>query len=239
MSEAIKIVLVDDHEIIRSGIRFLLESEPELVVIGEASNGIEALEKVKELQPDLLIIDIQMPVLNGIDTIARMVSDKEINTKAIVLSMHDDEQYIIKSIECGASGYLLKDSGKQEFLKAIKSVHGGQKYFSGDISNILVSHYLNSSKGSIRATGAGFGQPLNPAARVDTFNLTKRELQILSLLYNGHNNKDIATQLDKSIRTIETHRFHIMKKMQVSNVMELFRKVDEFPDFKEFLKSAL
>lgn len=216
-TDTIKIILADDHEIVRKGIRLLLESEGDIDVVAEASDGEEAIEMVRKYHPDMLIVDIRMPVLNGIDTTARIKKEFP-EVKVLVLSMHDDEEYIVKSIDNGADGYLLKDTNKPEFVKAIHATHEGHKYFSGDISDILVNRYLSAKSGS--STSKEADKP------VSDYQLTKRERQILKLIYIGHSNKAIADQLDKSVRTIETHRFNIMKKLDVNNITELLRKVD-------------
>ena len=140
--EPVNVVLADDHELVRHGIKTLLESDGHVKVLGEASNGIEAIEKVKDLDPEILILDIRMPIMNGLETASKIKAVAP-NTKVLILSMHDDEQYIIQSAESGAAGYLLKDTSKQEFMKAITTIKEGHKYFSGDISNILVNNYLN------------------------------------------------------------------------------------------------
>ncbi|MFY0652657.1 MAG: response regulator transcription factor [Cyclobacteriaceae bacterium] len=218
--DPVKVVLADDHEIVRNGIKTLLESEGEIEVLGEASNGLEAIERVKEHNPEILITDIRMPIMTGIEATAklRVISP---DTKVLILSMHDDEEYIIKSAESGASGYLLKDTNKQEFIKAISTIRDGHKYFSGDISNILVNNYLNIKEGRI--------SPTSESTVKQDYGVTKREKEILQLVYKGVTNKDIAEMLGKSVRTIETHRFNIMKKLQVSNITELLRKVDAEP----------
>lgn len=213
----IKVILADDHVIVRNGIKILLESDGEVEVIAEASNGLEALEKVRQHQPDILISDIKMPIMNGIEATSKL-KDVAPNTKALILSMHDDEEYIIKSVESGASGYLLKDTTKEEFSKALRAILEGQKYFSGDISNILVNNYLNIKE------QPPVGKKLKKME--NNYHITKREKQILQMVYGGHSNKSIADELGKSIRTIETHRFNIMKKLEVSNITELIRKID-------------
>jgi len=219
----IRVVLADDHEIVRNGIKILLESEGEMQVVGEASDGREALKECEDKHPDILIVDINMPNMNGIETIRQLKSHSP-STKALVLSMHEDEEYILQSVEVGAMGYLLKGSSKQEFLKAIHSVQKGEKYFAGDVSAILVQHYLSMKN---RGTTAA------PAATVGTGSLlTRREKEILNLIYHGKSNKDIAERFDKSVRTIETHRFNIMKKLEVGNVLELMRKIDKEPHLK-------
>ena len=220
--DSVTVILADDHQIVRNGIKVLLENEGQIEVIDEAANGIEALEKCKESRPDVLIVDIRMPVMNGIETVKNL-PDYSPSTKALVLSMHDDEEYIIQSIEGGASGYLLKDSSKEEFIKAINAVSEGEKYFSGDISSILVNNYLNIKNRPARTPHTGPGED---------YHLTKREKEILQMLYKGVNNKEIAGQLGKSIRTIETHRFNIMKKLGVNSVMELMKKIEQEPALK-------
>ena len=218
--ENIRVLLADDHQLVRNGIRNLLEDEKEIEVIGEVSNGQEALEVVSRLLPDLLIIDIRMPVMNGLDA-TRKLTASGLPTRALILSMHDDEDYILQSIDCGASGYLLKDTSKEEFMKAIRVIYKGEKYFSGDVSKVLVSNYLNVKEKKV---------PQDDTSQ--QYDITKREKQILGMIAEGAGNKEIAEQLGKSVRTIETHRFNIMKKLRVSNVVELLKKLDEEPGLK-------
>ena len=222
--EIIKVILADDHGVVRSGIKSLLETEKDIEVIAEASNGQEALEKVKTLRPDLIIIDVRMPVMNGIEA-TRKIHEEVPATRVLVLSMHDDEEYVLQALECGASGYLLKDASKEEFLKAVKMVYQGEMYFSGELSGLLVS---------------GFRKKTAPIASEvsDAYDLTRREKQILSMLTRGINNKEIADKLDKSVRTIETHRFNIMKKLKVNNVVELLKKVENERGLKELINNA-
>jgi two-component system, NarL family, response regulator DegU len=222
--EDINVVLADDHVVVRNGIKMLLENEKEIKVIGEASDGIEALDAVKRLQPDVLVIDIRMPNMNGLEATSKL-KDYSDKTKALILSMHNDEDYILQSVESGASGYLLKDSTKEEFLKAIRSISQGGKYFSGDISNVLVNSYLTVKN----------PKPVGPNSDGNDYELTKREKEILKLIYEGEGNKEIAEQLNKSVRTIETHRFNIMKKIKVGNVVELFKKVEDEPALRKSL----
>ncbi|WP_215223309.1 response regulator transcription factor [Echinicola shivajiensis] len=225
--EKIKVVLADDHVVVRSGIKNLLENEGEVEVIGEAANGEEAIQLVKEVTPDLLIIDIRMPVMNGLDATKKLNQLKD-PTKVLILSMHDDEDYILQSIECGASGYLLKDTSKDEFMKAIRTIFQGGQYFSGDISQVLVKSYLNVKDRKVTKN----------IVPTNTYDITKREKQILKMISDGIGNKEIAEQLGKSIRTIETHRFNIMKKLKVSNVVELLKKLEEEPGLKQHIESA-
>jgi len=214
----IKVALADDHEIVRYGIKMVIEDDPELQVIWEASDGQEAVEKMKKTTPDVLIADIRMPLLNGLEVAEKLKKDDP-NTKIIMLTMHDDSEYILKALQCGADGYLLKDTNKTEFNKAVKMVSSGQKYFSGDISTTIVNSYLNAGVPSPKPSGT-------PETQVNDYQLTKREKQILQLIYEGIPNKDIAEKLSKSVRTIETHRFNIMKKLEVGNITELLKKVE-------------
>lgn len=220
----IRTLLADDHGVVRSGIKSLLESEGDIQVIVEAENGEEALQQIEKLTPELAILDVRMPVMTGLE-VTKQLRKAELPTKVLILSMHDDEDYVLQAIESGASGYLLKGSSKEEFLKAVRTVHRGEKYFSADVSRIFIDSYLN-----IRKQASPTSQP-----EVQTYDLTRREKQILQLLTDGVGNKEIAERLHKSVRTIETHRFNIMKKLDVNNVVELLKKVEEDKGLKEFL----
>jgi len=220
LKDKISIVLVDDHSIVRDGIKYLLEEDENLVVIGEGSNGFEAIKLVNNLKPDLLIIDVRMPEMNGIDAV-KEINTTPTNTKSIVLSMHDSEEYILESIEANAMGYLLKDASKEEVLKAIHTVYNGEKYFSGDISNIIVNNLLKKSSTQQAETST------TKETSANAYNLTKKEIEILQLVLLGKTNKEISEELNKSKRTIETHRFNLMKKMEVKNLIELSSKAKE------------
>ncbi|MEM8847285.1 MAG: response regulator transcription factor [Bacteroidota bacterium] len=215
----IKIILADDHALVRDGIRALLEEESDLEVIGEVSNGLEALEMVDKKAPDVLIIDIRMPELGGIETVERLNKSNSADTKSIILSMHDSEEYILKSVQAGAAGYLLKDTDKSEFIKAIHTVQDGGKFFSGDISNVLVNNLLNPSTSEKLKVKTNKEIP---------FDLTNKELRVLELILQGFTNKEISEKLQNSKRTIETHRFNLMKKMQVKNLMDLSKKAQKY-----------
>ncbi len=206
--KTIKVILADDHSIVRNGIKSTLSDAKNIKVIGEASNGLEAIEAVKKLQPDVVVMDISMPEMNGIEAVAQ-ISKKFPDVHCLILSMHDREEYVFKSIESGALGYLLKDTTKEDFIKAIETVGRGEKYFSTSISNVLVSGDLQKVK--------------NPDQQESESVLTRREKGILKMIVNGKNNREIADELDISIRTIETHRANIMKKLQVKNAVELVR----------------
>ena len=216
MSNNIRVVLADDHVFVRDGIKSLLENEANIEVVGEAIDGADALEVVAESKPDLLIVDIRMPNLTGIEVVEKLRSENN-DVKIIMLSMHESEEYVLKSIKAGADGYLLKGSSKEEFLKALHSVAAGGKYFSGDISSILISQLTNSSPS------------LEPKQNLgEEMMITKREKEILTLLLSGKGNKEIAEALDISKRTAEVHRFNLMKKLKVKNLMELSNKAAEY-----------
>lgn len=216
MSNTIRVVLADDHVFVRDGIKSLLETEENIIVVGEATDGLEALTEVNDKKPDLLIVDIRMPHLTGIEVVEKLRSQNNA-VKIIVLSMHESEEYVLKSIRAGADGYLLKGSSKEEFLKALHTVANGSKYFSGDISSILINQLTNGSPAAIPK-----------AILAESMMITKREKEILTLLLSGKGNKEIAEALDISKRTAEVHRFNLMKKLQVKNLIELSNKAKEY-----------
>jgi two-component system nitrate/nitrite response regulator NarL len=216
MSNTIRVVLADDHVFVRDGIKSLLENEANIEVVGEATDGLEALKIVEINKPDLLILDIRMPNMTGIEVVEKL-RDQKNTVKIVMLSMHESEEYVLKSIKAGADGYLLKGSSKEEFLKALHTVANGGKYFSGDISSILISQLNNP------AASVGPKQTLDEEQLI-----TKREKEILKLLLSGKGNKEIAEALDISKRTAEVHRFNLMKKLKVKNLMELSNKATEY-----------
>lgn len=223
----VSIVLVDDHFLVRDGIRSLLEDEQQYKVIGEASNGRDAIDLVQSLNPDIVICDIRMPEMSGIETVEKL-TELSVASKSIMLSMHDSDEYILQSINAGADGYLLKDAGKEEFLKALSTVSKGNKYFSGDVSSILVKNLLNNGNSKkVDETEEKSSENVKQSKN-NPFDLTKRENQILKLAVSGMTNKDIASELEISKRTTEVHRFNLMKKMGVKNVLELSKKAREF-----------
>jgi two-component system nitrate/nitrite response regulator NarL len=216
MGDIIRVVLADDHVFVRDGIKSLLENEANIEVVGEAIDGADALEVVTANKPDLLIVDIRMPNLTGIEVVEKLRNDNNA-VKIIMLSMHESEEYVLKSIKAGADGYLLKGSSKDEFLKALHTVANGGKYFSGDISSILIGQLTNSSLSTEPKQNLG-----------EEMMITKREKEILTLLLSGKGNKEIAEALDISKRTAEVHRFNLMKKLKVKNLMELSNKATEY-----------
>ena len=212
----IKVVLADDHFFVRDGIKSLLESEKNIEVVGEATDGQEALDVVTTTNPDLLIVDIRMPQYTGIEVVEKLRNQNN-PVKIIVLSMHESEEYVLKSIKAGADGYLLKGSSKEEFMKALHAVANGGKYFTGDISSILINQLTNTSAS------------IEPKPTIaEDLTITKREKEILTLLLSGKGNKEIAEALEISKRTAEVHRFNLMKKLKVKNLMELSNKATEY-----------
>ncbi|MDA6069905.1 response regulator transcription factor [Flavobacterium sp. AC] len=216
MNNVIKIVLADDHVFVRDGVKSLLENEINIKVVGEAIDGIDAIKVINETVPDLLILDIKMPNLNGIEVIEKLRAQNN-KIKIIMLSMYDTEEYVLKSLKAGADGYLLKGSSKEEFLKALHTVAAGGKYFSGDVSSILIRQ-LTGSSGALEPKQNSGVQMM----------ITRREKEILTLLLSGKGNKEIAEALNISKRTAEVHRFNLMKKLKVKNLMELSNKASEY-----------
>lgn len=209
--EKINIVLADDHVLVRNGIKAMLDSDTGIKVVGEASNGAEALEVARKLKPDILILDIRMPEMTGLEAAAEL-KDYAPDTKAVILSMHDSEEYVLQALDAGAFGYLLKDTDKTEFVKALKQIHAGTKYFSGAVSNVLANRLLNTKP------------YVKNKVVEDQYHLTKKEKEILSMVVDGKQNKQISESLAKSVRTVETHRFNIMKKMGVNNAIDMVNK---------------
>ncbi|MEH0153572.1 response regulator transcription factor [Limibacter armeniacum] len=220
--EKINVLLVDDHVIVRNGIKMLLGQETDIKVVDEASDGQESIEKYKQLSPDVVVMDIRMPRMNGIEATAELLK-VDPAVKILILSMHDDEEYILDAIHKGAMGYVLKDAGNDEFLRAIHTVDKGEKYFSGAVSNVLVNQYL-SQQGMTMGAGS---VPVSKAKDEKVYDLTKREKEILRFVMEGLSSKEIAEKIGKSVRTVETHRFNIMKKLEVKSAVELVKKVNE------------
>ncbi|MDF9797977.1 two-component system response regulator DegU [Catalinimonas alkaloidigena] len=205
----VTVLLADDHNVVRNGLKLLLENEEDINVIGEASNGKEAIEKIKELQPDIVLLDVRMPVLDGIETLSEL-SKNSAKTRSLVLSMYAQEDYVLQSARSGASGYILKDASKDELITAIRTIHAGNKYFSGSVSNIIVEGYLHNLQ--------------SQKIFQNSHQLTKAEKNVLNLVVQGLSNAEIANKLNISVRTVETHRFKIMKKMGVNKSKDMIQK---------------
>ena len=212
--DKIRIVLADDHELVRSGLIKLLETYKDLLIVGEAGDGLEAVEQTKKLNPDVLIIDLSMPNLSGIEA-TKIVRKECPNVAVLVLTMHQNEEYVYQIFKSGASGYMLKDAGKDELAAAVRTVAKGEKYFSSRVSEIMVDGYLrkNSERGEKREysqTDAGSA-------------LTKREKEVLSLIAEGLNNQEISEKLFISPRTVDTHRTNIMQKLDIHDAGRLVK----------------
>lgn len=202
----IRIVLADDHTIMRSGLRAVLDRYADMQVVGEAADGREAIQCVEENHPDVIVMDVAMPNLNGIEA-ARQISAKHSGVSIVVLSMHSDEGYVLRALKAGARGYLLKDSAEGDLITAIRAVNDGKAFFSPAISRMLVDDYMRQ---------------LQQRGVEDSYELlTSREREILQLLAEGRSNKDIARMLDLSLYTVETHRSNIMEKLNLHGIPEL------------------
>jgi two-component system response regulator NreC len=202
----IRIVLADDHVVMRNGLKLLLERQPNFAVAGEAVNGREAVEICEKLKPDVLVLDIAMPNLNGIEA-ARQIAAKLPHTAIVILSMHSDESYVLRALKAGARAYLLKDSAEADLINAIRAVSEGKAFFSPAISKMLVDDYMRR---------------LEQRGVEDSYELlTTREREILQLLAEGKPNKEVAAMLNLSLYTVETHRGNILQKLNLHSVPEL------------------
>ncbi|HEY2120726.1 MAG TPA: response regulator transcription factor [Candidatus Acidoferrum sp.] len=202
----IRIVLADDHKLMRSGLRVLLEQQQDFAVVGEASDGREAVSLVSSQKPDVLVMDIGMPNLNGIEAAAQITQNHP-GISIVMLSMHSDESYVLRALKAGAKGYLLKDSAETDLIRAVHSVAEGKSFFSPVVSKVLLDDYVRKLKRS------GTEDPYDL--------LTPREREVLQLVAEGKSNKDVAQLLNLSVYTVETHRSNIMEKLNLHGVPEL------------------
>jgi two-component system, NarL family, response regulator NreC len=202
----IRILLADDHNIMRKGLRLLVESQPGFTVVGEAADGRETVEQATATRPDVVVLDIAMPNLSGIEA-AQRIRDLLPQTAIVILSMHSDESYILRALKAGARGYLLKDSAEGDLIEAIKAVTEGKAFFSPEISKVLAEDYVRETK--LRGLEDSFDL------------LTAREREILQLLAEGKSNKDIAVLLNLSSHTVETHRRNLHDKLNFHSFAEL------------------
>jgi len=200
----IKVMLADDHTLIREGFRSLLGKNERFEIVGEAENGRELMEKITNTNPDVVLIDINMPQLTGLEAMER-ITNTHPEIKFIILTMHEEREYIMRALSAGAKGYLFKNVEKAELEKAIKTVYDGGKYFTPAITSILAEHVAKP-------------------ALVQVAEITPREKEVLELVAEGFSTKQIADKLGISIRTVESHRINMLKKLDVSNTAELIRK---------------
>ena len=201
-----RVLLADDHQLMRSGIRLMLEREPDLSVVGEAGDGREAVALAKSLKPDVVVMDIGMSNLNGIEAAQQMTGDRS-EIAVVMLSMHSDESYVLRALKAGARGYLLKDSAEADLIKAVHAVAGGKSFFSPAVSKVLLDDYVRK----LRRSGTEDAYDL----------LTAREREVLQLIAEGKSNKDIANLLNLSVYTVESHRSNLMEKLNVRGLPEL------------------
>ena len=204
-----RVLLVDDHTIVRQGLKALLDFQDGIEVVGEAEDGRQAIEKAKQLFPDIIVIDITMPNLNGIEATRQM---KKINPemKVLVLTVHDNEEYVHQILQAGASGYLLKESAVSDLISAINAVKKGDIFLSPSVSKVIVKDYIRHTEGEL--------------GDFDSLNiLTSREREVLQLIAEGHTNKEVAKVLKISNKTVDSHRSHIMEKLHIHDVTGLVK----------------
>lgn len=207
----IRILLADDHPLVRSGLIKLLEPYKEFVIVGEAGDGEEAVAMTKKLEPDIVIIDLSMPVLSGVEA-TKLIRKNSPSAKVLVLTMHDNEEYVYQILKSGAGGYVLKSSGRDDLATAIRAVANGERFFSPRVSEIMMEAYLRKADAREELS-----------MKDDDVPLTKREKEILSYIADGLNNTQIAEKLFISARTVDTHRTNIMQKLDIHDVANLVR----------------
>ncbi len=202
----IRILLADDHTVVRDGLRALLEKQPDMVVVAEAADGRDSVRLAEEMSPDVVIMDIAMPNMNGIEATRRIAASCP-KTAVVILSMHQDESYVLRSLKAGAKGYLLKDSLRSDVIDAIRSVAQGRSFLTRKVSRMLQEDYVSQ---------------LERRGLDDSYDLlTDREREVLQLIAEGRTNKEVAGLLSVSLTTVETHRTHILQKLGLHSIPEL------------------
>ncbi len=201
-----RVLLADDHGIVRRGLRSLIETQPDIKVVAEAGDGLEALKLCEEHRPDAIILDVAMPKLNGIE-VAERVQKLPNPPSVLILSMHSDESYIIRALAAGARAYLLKDATDEDLIPALRAVAAGKPFFSPSVTGVLIEDYVRQ----LQARGL-----------TDSYHLlTDREREVLQLLAEGRSNKEVAALLDVGLSTVETHRANMMQKLNLHNTAEI------------------
>jgi len=206
----LSVLIVDDHTIVRQGLRKLLEAEGDIEIVGEAADGREAVTKAAEFLPSIVLLDISMPGLNGLEAV-RQILKRSPKTRVMVLSMHKNEAYVLQALRNGASGYVLKESASEEIVTALRALGRGESYLSPSISRVVIDDYLRINSGGEQA-----GRTLYES-------LTAREREIFQLLAEGLKNHEVAERLHVSVKTVETHRAHVMEKLGLNNIAELVK----------------
>jgi len=202
----VRVLLADDHNLIRAGLRRVVESQPEFAVAGEAEDGRQAVAMAESLKPDVVVMDIGMPLLNGIEA-ARQIRAALPETQVVMLSMHSDEGYVLRALKAGAKAYLLKDSAEADLALAIRAAAEGKSFFSPAVGKVLLEDYMRK----LQRTG-----------KEDSYELlTPREREILQLVAEGKSSKDVANLLNLSVYTVETHRARVMQKLNLRSIPEL------------------
>lgn len=214
MPKKTRILIADDHDVVRSGLRALLHSFPDFAVIAEAADGEQAVRLAAERKPDVILMDISMPRLDGIEATTHII-EQQPDARVVILSVHEDEEYVRRILKAGARGYVLKNARRKEIAQAVRSALSGERFFSPGISRIIVDGYIK------RSAEPPFTQQ-QPETKGDQ-RLTKRELEILGLIATGLTNKQIADQLFLSFRTVNTHRTNIMQKLDIHDTAGLVR----------------
>lgn len=204
-SAAIRVVLVDDHALVRQGFRRILDDDPDLTVVGEASNGMDAIALVKKTDPDVVVMDMAMPEMSGLHATMELIKQRP-GTRILILSMYSDEQYVRNALDAGAKGYILKNAIENDLTRAVKAVAGGEQYLAPELSSVLIKAIQSGS----------FDKSTDPYDR-----LTQREKQVLQLIARGKSNKEIAAMLDLSVNTVAVHRANLMSALGVHKTAEL------------------
>lgn len=204
----IRVLLADDHAVVRSGLRLIIDAQADMIVTGEAKDGLEAIQGFQELKPDVVVMDVSMPGLGGLEAIRRIKRD-DCDARILVLTIHDNEQFFFQAIQAGASGYVTKAAPEWELVTAIRSVHHGDCYLNASVTKFLVNDYLERVRRGDRTAPHDF--------------LTDREREILHLVAAGHSNREIAEMLSISEHTVHNHRANLMEKLGVHNRLELLK----------------
>ncbi len=206
--DKIRVILIDDHAILRAGLRAIISAEADMEVVGEASDGREAVAKAERLLPDVALMDISMPVMDGLEATHRIQQSCP-EVKVLVLTIHDNEEYLFQVLEAGASGYLVKKSADTELISAIHAVHRGEAFLSPQVTKMLIGRYLYA---------------VNQGEEKQHYDeLTSREKEVLKLIADGYTNQEIADRLIISVKTVETHRAHILEKLELRTRADLVK----------------